>query len=259
MNKIFINGEERVFDGLVHTTTNYDSFSHLLGNRHIKMEAVEGLKRSMENTGIIPMPIIVNERNEIIDGQHRAAAISLLGGTVYYIIVPGLTLQDCVTINCEQHSWKTMDFVYTYAEQHYPQYEALVGFIEKNPDIEPEVVLRAMFDSHGGAKFRNGEGKLIDAALGLSYLKAIRAWNAFGKYRAKTAFVDALKIMTAQGADMNNMISSIQKFGIKYKETCLGSAEPAYALLTDIYNFKKSSNKVDFRPYGAQHGRKNGR
>lgn len=60
-------------------TNNYDMFKRLEGNRFVDPKKVNKLKKSINEVGYISNPIIVNEKMEVIDGQHRLEALKELG------------------------------------------------------------------------------------------------------------------------------------------------------------------------------------
>ena len=249
MENIIINGIERQFDGELHSTTNYDELKMLLGNRFINQKYVEDLRKSMEMIGILPMPIIVNEKMEIIDGQHREAAIERLGGTVYYIIVPGLTLDDCIMINSKQHSWSTLQMIYSKADLHMPQYEAMRNLIERNSDIQPTVVVRAMTTTYTTSAIANGKLKVGDTRVGMQMLNAARQVRTTMGKKAGVSVIDAFRLMLKEGAQADLLVDSIEKNGKEYKRANFGHAESAYAVFTEMYNKNRSSNRVDFKGY----------
>ena len=57
----------------VQTTSNYSLFTSLEGNRNVNKLHVKRLKESMQKKYLFTV-IIVNEKYQIIDGQHRFTA-----------------------------------------------------------------------------------------------------------------------------------------------------------------------------------------
>ena len=51
-------------------TNDYSMFESMSGNRDVNDLHIKRLKESMQEK-YISVPIIVNEKNQIIDGQHR--------------------------------------------------------------------------------------------------------------------------------------------------------------------------------------------
>ena len=62
----------------IRETNNYDIFKNMLGNRELKDKNYKKLMRSINEKQLI-IPILVNEKFEIIDGQHRFSACKSLG------------------------------------------------------------------------------------------------------------------------------------------------------------------------------------
>ena len=61
----------------IRKTNNYPMFKNMIGNREIKDKNYKKLIRSMSEKQLI-IPILVNEKLEIIDGQHRFNACKTL-------------------------------------------------------------------------------------------------------------------------------------------------------------------------------------
>ena len=56
--------------GQIYVTKDYTKFKTLDGNRALSRSQIKKLTRSFESEQI-PLPIIINEKYEVIDGQHR--------------------------------------------------------------------------------------------------------------------------------------------------------------------------------------------
>ena len=72
----------------VYRTNDYSLFSKLDGNRDVNKAHLHRLKKSIKEESLC-VPIIVNEKYEIIDGQHRFSCWENLMLPVYYIVVEG--------------------------------------------------------------------------------------------------------------------------------------------------------------------------
>ena len=252
MRTILINGKEYKFNETIQFTKEYTVFQKLLGNRFIDTNNVKKLVDSMRLKGIIPIPIIVNERMEIIDGQHREAAIEELKGAVPYEIIPGLNLEDCIAINGSQHNWSNLQYVDSYAQRGYEQYKTVMKYINEYSDIKPTTVLRA-FGNPGHEYIKDGKFRIGDVVLGNHIIEIIRQIKTTMRKTAGRG-VDAVKIMVREGADPLLIKESIYKNGDCKKGVNLGSTENAYAILTELYNKGRSTRKVDFHAYSYING-----
>lgn len=61
-------------DFQVNYTTNLDMFKLMMNNRPVNQSRVKKIYQSMMNEGLLVIPILVNKKMEIIDGQHRYQA-----------------------------------------------------------------------------------------------------------------------------------------------------------------------------------------
>ena len=96
-------------------TTNYALFGEFEGNRRIKPIHVKRLMSSFAEN-YLPVPIVVDERYRIGDGQNRFEACKELEYPVYYIIIPGLTLKDVQRLNANVKPWSVDDYLESFLE-----------------------------------------------------------------------------------------------------------------------------------------------
>lgn len=99
-----------------YVTTDYEQFKRLKGNRDIMDARRNKLINSIETIGQMDVPILVNEKMEIIDGQGRFEAFKALNLPVPYIVQEGIGLKECQRMNIGQSNWKLRDYVLSYAE-----------------------------------------------------------------------------------------------------------------------------------------------
>ena len=151
--------------GVYYTTTDYRKFNKLLGNRAVTEKRVNAITDSMKRRGYIKNPIIVNDRFEVIDGQGRLAALETLGLPVEYILVPGLTIEDCISMNVQMKNWGPADYVDSYADRGEPNYIALRDLMREFPTLNFSVLGGLARDNVGyGASapsIREGKFKFI--------------------------------------------------------------------------------------------------
>ena len=67
-------------------TNDYTIFSQIKGNRFINKSHLNRIKQSIKEE-YLEVPIIVNEKYEIIDGPHRFEAVKELKKPIYFIKV----------------------------------------------------------------------------------------------------------------------------------------------------------------------------
>ena len=116
----------------IQTTTDYDSFKYLKGNRPVNTAHVKSLTKSISQSNLLAYnPIIVNDKMEIIDGQHRLEVAKQLGTPVSYVIAPAANLEDVTLLNNNLKVWGMDRWVESYIDRGYPEYLKLKEFKEK--------------------------------------------------------------------------------------------------------------------------------
>ena len=146
----------------IQVTKDYGQFKLMNGNRVVDYNQVKRLKREMEaNPHLFAgNPILVNENNFIIDGQHRRQAAQELGRPVYYVVVSGITLDETRSLNVTQKHWVLMDFARSYAEGGQEDYRKFIAAVRKYPNIAPAIIMKVLAGGQRhqlGDDFRRGE------------------------------------------------------------------------------------------------------
>jgi len=103
--------------GKIYQTKEYEKFVIYDWNRTIDKQTLNKINKSVQEHGWKVEPIIVNEKYGIIDGQHRFTYAKEHNLPVYYIVIKGLTKEDCQIMNSVRTSWKQQDYVNFYAMQ----------------------------------------------------------------------------------------------------------------------------------------------
>lgn len=114
-------------------TMDYSQFKFKPGNRALSNKHVKHIKELIQKHGYLEScPIIVNENNEVIDGQHRLRACLELGTPVYYVVEKELDQDILTDLNTAQLKWSTKDFVKYYAmEKKQEHYVRLLYLLEE--------------------------------------------------------------------------------------------------------------------------------
>ena len=99
----------------VHTTTDYGLFKSIDGNRNLNLLHLNRLRKSMQERALFTI-ITVNERYEIIDGQHRFEVSKELGLPVHYVMCAGYGLNEVHTMNATSKTWNADDYLSGYCQ-----------------------------------------------------------------------------------------------------------------------------------------------
>jgi hypothetical protein len=142
LNKVNFNNlpfdikEEKgiIEEGSVYMTYNHDTFVLLDTNRDIAPNHKEKLKKNIQKYGLHPVPILINENFEVIDGQHRLKACQELNLPVYFICGQGLDMSTANQINLVGKTFQVVDAI-NKQWAHLPDYSRLISLCEKNYSI----------------------------------------------------------------------------------------------------------------------------
>jgi hypothetical protein len=259
-------GSSYVQENVVYSTTNLEIFKTIAGNRVPNLQHVRRLVGSIKQYGMKCNPILVNERGEVIDGQHRLLAAKECKSKIYFIRLKGYGLPEVHTLNLNQKNWNKKDFMEGYADMGIEPYVKLKKFVQKNEDFSFSdcVALCSQTSSALGSasvaqKFRNGRDKMNnitqvfeegtwigrDFELGQEWANKIRMIKPYYIGYNRSTFVGTMIILfTNKKFDFNEFMHKV-----RLQPTALvdcSSREQYKTLIEDIYNYR-SRNKVNLR------------
>lgn len=252
-----VQRNQTVYSVLV--TKNYDMFKLMPDNRNLNLLHVKRLIESF-NEQYLMCPIIVNERHEVIDGQHRLAACRETNNLVYYIVIKGYGIKEVQILNTNQKNWQKVDFLEMYCASGIKPYLEFKEFMKTFPDFKIQPSERIIKLLAGNATTRVGgiqarmrdfeEGKLVISNLQKSYsvAKKIMDYKPFFQGFNTGTFVSAVMplILKSKVYDHKEMIHKLSNCPIKL--TICNDVASYRMLLEDIYNYKRQKeNKVSFR------------
>ena len=238
----------------VYKTSNLSMFKQIDGNRVPNLQHVKRLADSISVYGMKCNPILVNERMQVIDGQHRLMAAKEAESFIYYIIVKGYTLSEVHTLNLNQKNWSKKDFMEGYANMQIEPYIKLKEFLLKNNDFSLPVCLafcnNTTDSSHnklGENKevFENGTWKGRDFVLGQEWANKIRMIKPYYQWYNTASFVGTMiTLFKIEKFDFNEFMHKV-----RLQPTALvlcSNREQYKTLIEDIYNYR-SRNKISLK------------
>lgn len=231
-------------------TTDYSIFKNVTGNRNINKIHLKRLKASIEEKHIM-VPIIVNQRYEIIDGQHRFQSAKDLRKPVYFIKINGLELPDIHRLNNNLKNWQADDYLAGYCELGLEDYLIYRDFKEKYGfgHDETKTFLSGTLSSDGNQvdHFRNGTFKVRDLKTAEKNAeKIIMIGQYYDGYRRR-AFVKAM-LQLFSNKDYNHA-EFLNKLSYQSRSLvdCINFKQ-YLTLIEEIYNYKRcKDNKINFR------------
>lgn len=248
----------------VYKTTDLSMFKQIEGNRVPNLQHVKRLSDSIRVYGMKCNPILVNEKMQVIDGQHRLLAAKETGSFVYYIIVNGYKLDDVHTLNLNQKNWAKKDFMEGYANMGIKPYINLKRFVEKNEDYAFTDCIAFCSNASTGNKSSNydkyrNDGKSYNISqifeegtwLGKDFIIAQEWANKirvikpyYTNYNRSTFVGTMITLFSNENFDFNEFMHKL-----RIQPTALvdcANREQYKTLIEDIYNYK-SRNKISLR------------
>lgn len=232
----------------VYTTKHYDSFLKITGNRHLVEKVVKKLMNSMaikHNHS----PLLVNEKGELLDGQHRLEACKRLGLTVTYEMIKGLSIEDVRRMNSIQKEWKIMDHLHAGAEVNNNSYKWLYNFCNLY-ELRPTMALVLLAGSSNNTpsmlqQIQAGifectleERKAANRRVGL-----LLAFKKYVKYNSKNFITAFCQVVDHSDLDWDRMVDSFNKRYLLDLPTSSTTIEKYLFILQEIYNYHLNKTK----------------
>lgn len=226
----------------VNVTTNYEQFNFINSNREQSRGHIEALKRAFEENGNLTrvQPILVNDRMEIIDGQHRYTAAKELSQPVYYTVMPGLGIREARSMNILHRGWTIEDYAKSYASTGDTSYQKYLA-IKEDYGFNHSITLTYIIgrDAKGIFKtFQAGEFVLEDEAAARERLDKLASVGEFAPVLDRYFAIALLKVMGVSGYDHKRMVNKLeinQDLQRKY-----ASVADYQRMLEEIYNHRMS-------------------
>jgi hypothetical protein len=250
----------------VYKTNDLSIFKQIDGNRVPNLQHVKRLADSIRVYGMKCNPILVNEKMEVIDGQHRLMAAKESESFVYYIIVDGYALKEVHTLNLNQKNWNIYDYLEGYANIGIESYIILRDFYNNNKDFNLTTCI-AFCQNTAGSKsrrkssqirktsygkldgsaqiFEQGTWRNNDMNIANDWAFKIRSIQQYFDYYNSTTFVSVMiTLFINNNFNFHQFINKLQlqPMALKQQKT----TEQYITHIEDIYNYK-SRNKVSLK------------
>ena len=260
-------GKDTKINSDVMKSSDYEKFSILEQNRVVNDKHVNELVVSIQNNGQLT-PIIVNEKFEIIDGQHRFDACKILKQSVMYLISYKTSINEVILMNNTQKSWKLHDYLRCFSDKkwnNHETYQKVDKFMrEHNLKLSTCIVLLSegtgSGNSLGNAVSLQGQG-LISFKKGIYRIGNLTRAQAIAKILSEIkAFAPDLvgsdrfcrsycKLSLEPKWNHNSAVYQIKKYRRKYDGA--SSKEEALQGLLAVYNYNQlKSKKISIRKEG---------
>ena len=263
--KVYDQGKDSKINSDVMKSSDYEKFSILEQNRVVNDKHVNELVVSIQNSGQLT-PIIINEKFEIIDGQHRFDACRILKIPVMYLISYKTSINEVILMNNTQKSWKLHDYLRCFSDKKWDNHEIYqkVDKFMREHDLKLTtcVVLLSEGTGVGGStgsslagqglvSFRKGTYKIGNFARAQAIAKILSEIKAFapdlvGSDRFCRSYC---KLSSEPKWNHDSAVYQIKKYRRKYDGA--SSKEEALQGLLAVYNYNQlKSKKISIRKDG---------
>ena len=224
----------------VKKTTDYDKFKFIDANRDQNRGHVEKIKAAFAEIGNLTkvQPILVNEKMQIIDGQHRFIAAKELEQPVYYTQMTGLGIAEARQMNILHRGWTVQDYANSYAltgNQNYIKYLRL----KEDYGFGHTVILSCTTEEGHATNilrdFREGNFVIHDedaAVEKLEFLSDLAEVADIVAYRPIALAL--LKLVRGENFDKDRMLKKIKVYGHKLER--IDDIDANLRQLESIYN-----------------------
>ena len=233
----------------VYETYDYNQFKFIKGNRLIKTQHVNNIFKSMQKERLFS-PLIVNEKMEIIDGQHRFKAQQMLKVSIPFIIKEGYGKRETQILNHNASNWTLDDALHTYCTDKIEDYLIFNEF--KNTY---KFANRECLNLLSGTKktsyediFRAGKFKITDYPGAVEKAVKITQIAPYFEHYYRRNFVTAMLVCF----DNNNYNHKQFLRKLEYQSTKLVKcvSEVAYLdLIENIYDYNNRRGTPKLRLY----------
>ena len=243
MNKLPLDATEV---RTIYETEAYGAFSFITGNRNINKSHLEKLRKSMMEM-LIPIPIVVNEKLQIIDGQHRYMICKEEGWTLTFMQIKGLNLTHVQKINELMKVWTAEAFMHCYCdlalETEDGEYDDYVEYREFKRKYgfghnETQAILtnQRMFSGNLSERFRNGSFKINNLKKAIHVAERITDVGKYYQGYKRRGFVIAmLQCMAIPEYNHDRFLSKLSYQ--TYKLSDQSNYKQYLQIAQDIYNY----------------------
>ena len=230
----------------VQSTNEHSIFQIQIGNRPINNNHVARLILSMKERYLMA-PLIVNEKMEVIDGQHRLKAQEELNLPTYFIENRGNSLKETQILNQNSNNWTANDFMNGYCNQGRPEYIKYKAFNDKynfNHQCQMNLLRGTTSEGKWYEVFRAGTYKITHLKQASRIADAIMEVGKYYAGNKRRSFVMAIqKAMAIEEYSHAQFLNKLKNQSTKMVDCT--DWKQYLALIETIYNFKtKKDNRV---------------
>jgi hypothetical protein len=234
----------------VHTTKDYSLFKTLNGNRDVNQLHLTRLKESMKKNHLTTI-IMVNEKFQIIDGQHRFLISQELKLPVNYIISKGYGLNEVQVLNANAKNWQTVDYMNGYCDLGYKDYELYRDFVSEY-GFQNQIAILLLSDEYAGgndvsssSKFKSGDFKVKNYEEAKRKADKLKMIEPYYKGFMRRSFVLAIYGMFRnENFEFTEFLAKLKQQPTTLQD-CTNVSQYK-SLIEEIYNYRRRE-KINLR------------
>lgn len=237
----------------VFESMDYDKIKLIKGNRNIRATNYNKLLRSMKEEQLM-IPICLNEKYEIIDGQHRFLAAKELNKPFYYYIQEGYKEEQMKRANLVSSTWSKNDFLNLYVNQNdatYCKFQELMDEYHVQVIDLIKIIAAKRKDNLRELGLMFEEGTIIisddDFEYAEKFLQALDLFNEFRDYNRSKFIAAFLALYNHPNYSHDQMVKKYE--AKKERLTPQLSVDLYIELLANkIYSLGSVKNHIFFDP-----------
>lgn len=226
----------------VYTTRDYSIFKILKGNRRINLKHLQKLKNSIMKRLLVTV-IVVNERFEVIDGQHRLIVMKELNLPINYIIVESYGLKECNILNTDTQVWVAIDYLNSYIDLGYEDYIKVSEFKEKYSFLSLklcQILLTGGQITGYSEIFNDGEFEIVDYERACYIADKMLDFQGFIPFRSQSFLLALFSLITNKNYNQDRML---QKMSFQNSKIVTQQTLKQYKnTLNEVYNYRARNN-----------------
>lgn len=230
----------------VHTTSDYHLFKSIDGNRNKNLLHINRLKKSMSSRYLFTI-IVVNEKFEIIDGQHRFDVIEELKLPLHYIVCKGYGLSEVHILNQNSKTWNMDDFLDGYCSLGYSEYLTYRKFKDDYKLGHHETLTLLLGGKKGGKDegFYEGTFKVKSLSEAKKNIERILLVSPYYEGCKRRSFIYAMiNLFKNKKFDMSEFLGKLKQQPTALMD--LPTTSAYVELIEEIYNYRRRE-KINLR------------
>lgn len=239
--------------GEVYRTKDYSIFKKHQSNRTLIPSHVKRLYNDMLVHGWLNgSTITLNEKGEVIDGQHRVEAAVMANVPVHYTIVKGANADTIRGLNTKAKPWNVITHLEGYVKEGNQNYILLKRFMENFPTLRPTECMMLVKNSISSTERDEFEsGRFVVRDMKKAYVWGHQLMSLkpyFEKGYNKSIFVRAMMRVFLNKPEFN-FDEFVHKIQIRPRSIFMcGTVEQYLEMIEDIYNYRRNNDeKVNVR------------